>query len=124
MCWLFFLMIRRPPRSTLFPYTTLFRSLARALGLAAARLRDRRPGRPPRPVLHGRGRAGRARQGGGSRSGLGAGDGRDPPLRAARRAVGSWRSGRDGPAALDDRGQERRAPGGSVVGLGGVVRER
>src|SRR3712207_8504579 len=26
MCF-FFLMIRRPPRSTLFPYTTLFRSL-------------------------------------------------------------------------------------------------
>src|SRR3712207_4602734 len=25
----FFLMIRRPPRSTLFPYTTLFRSCAR-----------------------------------------------------------------------------------------------
>src|SRR3712207_9144259 len=25
---LFFLMIRRPPRSTLFPYTTLFRSSA------------------------------------------------------------------------------------------------
>src|SRR3712207_8314964 len=25
-CVLFFLMIRRPPRSTLFPYTTLFRS--------------------------------------------------------------------------------------------------
>src|SRR6202521_4786895 len=25
-CFLFFLMIRRPPRSTLFPYTTLFRS--------------------------------------------------------------------------------------------------
>src|SRR2546421_7766600 len=33
---IFFLMIRRPPRSTLFPYTTLFRSLherpSRALG--------------------------------------------------------------------------------------------
>src|SRR2546426_3241153 len=31
MSWLisfFFLMIRRPPRSTLFPYTTLFRSEA------------------------------------------------------------------------------------------------
>src|SRR3712207_8797285 len=28
----FFLMIRRPPRSTLFPYTTLFRS--RKLGMA------------------------------------------------------------------------------------------
>src|SRR2546422_6210637 len=27
MSFLFFLMIRRPPRSTLFPYTTLFRSL-------------------------------------------------------------------------------------------------
>src|SRR5438132_12154441 len=27
----FFLMIRRPPRSTLFPYTTLFRSYAREM---------------------------------------------------------------------------------------------
>src|SRR3712207_6969739 len=26
LCSFFFLMIRRPPRSTLFPYTTLFRS--------------------------------------------------------------------------------------------------
>src|SRR5437879_13295591 len=32
----FFLLIRRPPRSTLFPYTTLFRSL-RALRRAASR---------------------------------------------------------------------------------------
>src|SRR6476620_12233070 len=44
----FFLMIRRPPRSTLFPYTTLFRSVAQAvydqrygLGPLAAYLRDR-----------------------------------------------------------------------------------
>src|SRR5436190_7448646 len=29
----FFLMIRRPPRSTLFPYTTLFRSLPAARGV-------------------------------------------------------------------------------------------
>src|SRR2546421_6332000 len=28
VCYFFFLMIRRPPRSTLFPYTTLFRSIA------------------------------------------------------------------------------------------------
>src|SRR5436189_4773473 len=29
MCFIFFfLMIRRPPRSTLFPYTTLFRSVS------------------------------------------------------------------------------------------------
>src|SRR3712207_3540741 len=35
----FFLMIRRPPRSTLFPYTTLFRSrpVAQRLGDRAAR---------------------------------------------------------------------------------------
>src|SRR5947199_10858349 len=32
----FFLMIRRPPRSTLFPYTTLFRSILIAEGERAA----------------------------------------------------------------------------------------
>src|SRR2546427_12021495 len=31
-CLFFFLMIRRPPRSTLFPYTTLFRSYAVRVG--------------------------------------------------------------------------------------------
>src|SRR3712207_7382421 len=51
----FFLMIRRPPRSTLFPYTTLFRSAEPA----AAGLR-RRDG-----------------QGGGDRGGVGTGGGRD-----------------------------------------------
>src|SRR6478735_10261820 len=35
----FFLMIRRPPRSTLFPYTTLFRS--RRLAPAAQRPQER-----------------------------------------------------------------------------------
>src|SRR2546425_8956347 len=30
VCTFFFLMIRRPPRSTLFPYTTLFRSPSHA----------------------------------------------------------------------------------------------
>src|SRR2546425_6378612 len=33
-------MIRRPPRSTLFPYTTLFRSLRSGAGEVAARVRD------------------------------------------------------------------------------------
>src|SRR6266511_5993593 len=32
LCLFFFLMIRRPPRSTLFPYTTLFRSSSPAPG--------------------------------------------------------------------------------------------
>src|SRR2546430_13751669 len=49
----FFLMIRRPPRSTLFPYTTLFRSDLRhpAAGNAAdpdRRVEIDRPGRDPR----------------------------------------------------------------------------
>src|SRR6266853_1315382 len=38
-CIFFFLMIRRPPRSTLFPYTTLFRSAP--LATAAHFLLDR-----------------------------------------------------------------------------------
>src|SRR3712207_8046646 len=51
-------MIRRPPRSTLFPYTTLFRSPgsrrlddpAAAAGVRGADLGPRRSGRPaPRP---------------------------------------------------------------------------
>src|SRR5256885_10795761 len=37
----FFLMIRRPPRSTLFPYTTLFRSSVGAEVRARRRDRDR-----------------------------------------------------------------------------------
>src|SRR5947207_4173209 len=42
----FFLMIRRPPRSTLFPYTTLFRSRAVAGDPAALdQHRDRGQGR-------------------------------------------------------------------------------
>src|SRR5438034_5837625 len=54
--FVFFLMIRRPPRSTLFPYTTLFRS--RAWRSARGRVRhsaepaSRRPDpSPPRPRL-------------------------------------------------------------------------
>src|SRR5215212_11513447 len=49
-CFFFFLMIRRPPRSTLFPYTTLFRSRPIPGGRGHARRR--------RPVTgRGRGRA-------------------------------------------------------------------
>src|SRR3712207_7053379 len=36
----FFLMIRRPPRSTLFPYTTLFRSLVVAWATDRGGFRD------------------------------------------------------------------------------------
>src|SRR3712207_9078601 len=50
----FFLMIRRPPRSTLFPYTTLFRSDRPELGrdpLDRARLDLERHAGPPAEVL-------------------------------------------------------------------------
>src|SRR2546422_6413799 len=46
-------MIRRPPRSTLFPYTTLFRSvLARAPGVDGALARRPRPPGRPAARLH------------------------------------------------------------------------
>src|ERR1044071_3122055 len=41
-CTIFFLMIRRPPRSTLFPYTTLFRSKPRVLTLNDLKNRKRK----------------------------------------------------------------------------------
>src|SRR6266851_8135236 len=44
----FFLMIRRPPRSTLFPYTTLFRSAGDAVRLLQP---------PDAPAGHGAGRS-------------------------------------------------------------------
>src|SRR2546430_6863595 len=48
-------MIRRPPRSTLFPYTTLFRSLADDLGQAASwREADVRDGAALRSAIDGR----------------------------------------------------------------------
>src|SRR3712207_8358342 len=53
-------MIRRPPRSTLFPYTTLFRSL---------RLGVRRPRRPAQPAegVEERRRLGAGERGGAAR---------------------------------------------------------
>src|SRR3712207_7019575 len=52
----FFLMLRRPPRSTLFPYATLFRS-DRGTGPArrAAAARAGRPGTAARPPFLGPG---------------------------------------------------------------------
>src|SRR5438067_10230756 len=44
-------MIRRPPRSTLFPYTTLFRSVGQVHGEPVEAVCDRRAGRTPRRVV-------------------------------------------------------------------------
>src|ERR1035441_10724932 len=46
----FFLMIRRPPRSTLFPYTTLFRSICPALRRSGCT--TARGGQTPRSEEH------------------------------------------------------------------------
>src|SRR2546425_7186195 len=52
----FFLMIRRPPRSTLFPYTTLFRSVQLA-GEEGPAHREDRPGVLRREGARGRGQS-------------------------------------------------------------------
>src|SRR2546422_6853071 len=71
MLLFFFLMIRRPPRSTLFPYTTLFRSPRAA---AAERGASAAPAvaRPPRlrssGAVHGRAREATGRAGGDRKS--------------------------------------------------------
>src|SRR5690349_22056993 len=49
----FFLMIRRPPRSTLFPYTTLFRSLPAARFLPNSTSRGTPMFTPKRPTRDG-----------------------------------------------------------------------
>src|SRR6266849_4163456 len=48
----FFLMIRRPPRSTLFPYTTLFRSLAKRYQPGPVAARPHPAGACPRSEEH------------------------------------------------------------------------
>src|SRR5438093_5509947 len=54
--YLFFLMLRPPPRSTLFPYTTLFRSTS--TWPSGAESRDPAPpDRAPRPTTPRRGRS-------------------------------------------------------------------
>src|SRR3712207_7891784 len=62
MLCFFFLMIRRPPRSTLFPYTTLFRS-ERVDPHREPHLRAARGTRSERQRRAGRLRGGRARPG-------------------------------------------------------------
>src|SRR3712207_7086532 len=75
-------MIRRPPRSTLFPYTTLFRSRRRGPASAAcAPSRRRRPGVGPGGVGRGPDGTGRARSSCSPSAllGTGAAGGRPPP---------------------------------------------
>src|SRR3712207_8807495 len=70
--FVFFLMIRRPPRSTLFPYTTLFRSPALGRAVRRPRPAGLRPVRPAARTagdrLAGRRRAVAGRPGGDRKS--------------------------------------------------------
>src|SRR3712207_7623608 len=59
----FFLMIRRPPRSTLFPYTTLFRSARAVEPLRGHVVRHPAPGPRDRADARGRARGLRRRRG-------------------------------------------------------------
>src|SRR2546422_10306615 len=96
----FFLMIRRPPRSTLFPYTTLFRTrggtgvgCSARRGDGGARGGHRAPARRWADGVR-RGRAERESRGGGRagppRGAAGAGEGRPvgAACRRGRRAAG------------------------------------
>src|SRR2546422_11221381 len=103
-------MIRRPPRSTLFPYTTLFRSLAtvearaRELEAKARELADRQTAQHDDAARL-------ERRGGGGAAGGGGGGGRArPPGR------GGGGRGRAHPPAAPETGGEKR---GCAPGAGG-----
>src|SRR3990167_8142091 len=121
MGFYFFLMTRRPPRSTLFPYTTLFRSRRALVGEVAE------PVARPRLLVGDRG--GRARLGAGRRApaqaalerlagpGIvehraGRAGGHAPALRALRARVG-----RVGGVALEGRDADHGLRGLELAGL-------
>src|SRR2546426_10957544 len=111
-------MIRRPPRSTLFPYTTLFRSPPRR-GPAAVAAREERPRaaadaalaavRPGRPALHGEPRPGAAEPRGRPR-------GRAARGRGGVRVAGAPARGRAGSDVSAGAAAARRLRGGSGLG--------
>src|SRR3712207_5161346 len=87
--YFFFLMIRRPPRSTLFPYTTLFRSQGQAVELLLQVLE----GEGEVEDLHvaaaaARGGAGASRRAGGSAGALGGRLARQEERAASRAGAG------------------------------------
>src|SRR6266487_4236709 len=100
----FFLMIRRPPRSTLFPYTTLFRPLRR---LSVAALAARPPAARAAGLRARRDRLGR--DGAGARERPGA----RPPMVADARRGAERRAGALSAAAL--RAPHDRQHGGAHV---------
>src|SRR5258708_14599596 len=102
-------MIRRPPRSTLFPYTTLFRSGGGVRGERLSRRRLRAgAGRPGAPARRGAGDRHRSRRGAAPRAGGAVAhrrrrDGRDGAARSLRHAHAQ--------GLRSVRARVRRAPG-------------
>src|SRR2546425_10423793 len=92
-------MIRRPPRSTLFPYTTLFRSRV------AATARTPHPAARSRPARRVLGRLGDARGGARAAAVL------SPPHVGRRVARGRTRAVPHGPGAFSPRRPRSRALG-------------
>src|SRR5229473_3617353 len=108
----FFLMIRRPPRSTLFPYTTLFRSSA-ARGTAKERIAgDGRTVCKPRAVEGGTRRCGAGR--GGTASGASTHD-RGYAMRRSAAVGGGLVAHAAGGRAAGDGSGDHGVRGGAVV---------
>src|SRR2546430_10133530 len=107
-------MIRRPPRSTLFPYTTLFRS-RRVRADRTARLAGRLLERA-RAALRPRAAAGALAGGAAGAPALAAGCGDGPLLRARCRAaphlLPRWGGRRPGPGCRLACARPAAAPGG------------
>src|SRR6266700_435485 len=82
--YFFFLMIRRPPRSTLFPYTTLFRSRVAGGDGAGPGRRERAPDPDGQHLGGGGDQRGRASQRDGERGGRTPGVRRDDGVERQR----------------------------------------
>src|SRR2546427_10502881 len=102
-------MIRRPPRSTLFPYTTLFRSAGPRGGRARA-LRTHAPRREPLSEVG----VCRSRQLGGSESHAVPGAPRQPTLPAVAPAQGTREGDRSGGTTFGGSRVPRAQPPGGV----------
>src|SRR2546427_4862978 len=111
----FFLMIRRPPRSTLFPYTTLFRPRGRTGGRRGCTRRAAPQARPRRPAWPGWRRGWRSRGLDGGREDTSAGGGVPEHVQVADP---------DGAGAEADSGRGGAQLGGHAVSRCAALDER
>src|SRR5256886_9612804 len=108
-CLFFFLMIRRPPRSTLFPYTTLFRSLPHVGGVGTPANALNGPGTPAQPGAIGQQAPGGTQPGG-----------TNPPA-AAGTPVGTDQSDSGSNPQPIPTGDASAIIGGNIIGVGSKI---